>query len=129
MGLTANKAKQQWNAAHYAQVKISVDPALAGAFKTACAASGESMASVLSRHMASYCKIKHGKKPPDDYSTRQRRRRAVGKIIAILEAIKGAEEAYAGNMPENLQNSARHDDAEQSVDALEDAISTLSEVY
>jgi hypothetical protein len=150
MGNTASKTKQQWNAAHlepekypdppqaglfpkgkarYTQVKISVDPVLAAAFKAACAASGESMASALSRHMAAYSKAKGNKKPPGDYSTRQRRRRAVGKIIVSLEAIKQAEEAYAGNIPENLQNSVRYDDAEQSVSVLEDAISMLAEVY
>jgi hypothetical protein len=129
MGNTTAKTKQHWNAAHYTQVKVSIDPGLSSAFKEACAASGESMASALSRHMADYCKIKGGKKPPNDYSTRQRRRRAVGKIIASLEAIKEAEEAYAGNIPENLRNSVRYDDAEQSVNALDEAISMLAEAY
>jgi hypothetical protein len=129
MGNTSTRVKQKWNAAQYTQVKVSIDPDLAKAFKTACAASGESMASVLSRHMAVYSKTNGNKKPLSDYSTRQRRCRAVGKIIVSLEAIKEAEEAYVGNIPENLQNSVRYDNAEQSVNALYEAISVLAEVY
>ena len=50
----ATKAKARWNAANYVQLKVSVRPEIAAAFKAACAASGVSMAGELSRFMAEY---------------------------------------------------------------------------
>ena len=56
MTKAANRAKTRWNAANYRQIKVSVDPAMAAAFREACAAAGVSMASVLTNYMAQYAK-------------------------------------------------------------------------
>jgi hypothetical protein len=129
MGKTSNKAKDAWNASHYTQIKVSVDSDLASLFKTTCAATGVSMASVISQYMAGYCKTKTKRKPSPDYSTRQQRRSAVEKILVLLELVLQAEEAYADNIPANLRNSIRYTNAEQSVNTLDEAISVLEEVY
>jgi hypothetical protein len=129
MGVTTNTSKQKWNAAHYTQVKISVNPGLASAFKDACAASGVSMASALSRFMADYCRIPVKQSHPQDYSTRRQRRESVEKILDSLTKIREAEETYADNMPENLRNSIRYEAAEQSIEALDEASSILSQAY
>jgi hypothetical protein len=52
MGKTSNETKARWNAAHYTQVKVSVKPEVAEAFKNRCRADGVSMAAELSRFMS-----------------------------------------------------------------------------
>jgi hypothetical protein len=88
---TTAAAKEDWNAAHYTQVKISVKPEIAAAFKSACAAGGASMAGVLSRCMSEYAGIavKLAALPVD---TRPNRRQAVRKIAQLIKAIRDAEE-------------------------------------
>jgi len=77
-------AKNQRNAcakAKYTQVKVSVDPGIASAFKEACAAANVSMAAELSKFMADYANgvVKHKAAP--DYSTRRRRRAFIKSIL------------------------------------------------
>jgi hypothetical protein len=54
MGHTSNKSKQRYNDSHYSQVKISVKPEVASAFKEACAVSNVSIAGVLSQFMETF---------------------------------------------------------------------------
>lgn len=44
-----------------------------------------------------------------------------------LDEVRGEEEEYKDNMPENLQGSERYERAEAAVSALESAISSLEE--
>jgi hypothetical protein len=135
MGQVSNKAKQQYNASHYAQVKVSVNPATASEFKTACAACGVSMASVLSGLMSGYChsgdnKTTAAKKAaPANYTTRGKRREAVSRITQQLKLIADAETAYMESIPENFGGSSVYERAEQSVSSLEDVIEILEAAY
>jgi len=129
MGRTSNKTKQDWNAGHYAQVKISVSPVLAAEFKHACAVADSSMASVLSQFMSEYCNAGAIEKTTRQYSTRGKRRALVKDLVQQLSLIMDAEETYMCNIPDNLQNSSVYDKAEQSVSQLEEAISLLESAY
>ena len=133
MGDTSKEAKQRWNSSHYAQVKIAVAPELAAAFKAKCASEGVSMASEISGFMRSEtCGIgkrtSHAPSAPI-YETRQKRRKAVSKMMLMLEDIKTAEQRYLENIPVNLQGSCLHEAAEETVDVLADVLDRLSEAY
>jgi len=126
----ANASKQRWNSRNYVQVKVSVRPELALAFKDACLAADASMASVLSGFMASYSKQPVKTEPViNPYATRKMRRKAVDFFITQMESLTLAEERYRDNIPENLQGSARYEEADRSVDAARNAIEQLREIY
>jgi hypothetical protein len=130
MGNTSTYAKQQWNARNYTQVKVSLKPEAAAAFKAACAASNETIAGVLSKFMEQYCKTaapKGGYSP--DLSSRRQRRTAVRSLICQLERIRDGEEQYMNNIPDNLQGSSVFDRAEQCISLLNDAIELLEMAY
>jgi hypothetical protein len=110
-----------------AQVKVSVTPELASAFKAACAASNVSMASTLAQFMADFSNTAIKRKP--QYTTRRQRRTAIKAMMRQLEHIKGAEERYMDAIPENLQGSVVFDNAEQSVSLLDEAIELLETIY
>jgi hypothetical protein len=130
MGKTSSSAKAAWNASHYAQVKVSVDPGLAVAFKAACAKDGVSMAKDLSgymrrrtqTHLPETCATVR-------VATRKDRRATVDRLIGQLKSVIAAEEAYKDNIPENLVSSRRYDDAEAALSGLEEAIELLLEAY
>lgn len=131
MGATSNKAKQLWNTDHYTQIKISVSPELASAFKAACTSSNVSMASAISRFMAEYCKHNlagEARRSPD-YSNRRNRRTAVRKMTEQLSLIMDAETTYLDNIPENFRNSTNYENAEQSIAALDEATDILLSAY
>jgi hypothetical protein len=107
------------------QIKVSVAPGIASAFKGACASSGVSMASVLSRFMVEFANCKPEPKAAPEFSTRRKRRSAVSRIVLELEQIKEAEERLAANAPENLQDAPVYETADLYIDALEDAIGSL----
>ena len=50
-------------------------------------------------------------------------------IISQMESLAIAEERYRDNMPENLHGSLRYEDADRSVDAANEAIERLREIY
>jgi len=131
MGRTSNKAKQRWNDSHYTQLKVSVSPELAAAFKAKCISEGVSMASEISRFMTA--KTSGVSNPPvvsaSSYGTRQKRRKAISKMIAMLTDIKDAEQGYVDRIPVNLQGSDLYEAAEETVGILEDAADMLSEAY
>lgn len=52
----------------------------------------------------------------------------IDAIVADLEWIRGDEEEYRDNIPENLQGSERYERADSAVYSLEDALDTLSMV-
>ena len=62
-------------------------------------------------------------------STRKQRRNALVVLIDVLVSIKLAEESYRDNIPLNLQNSIRFEDADIYIDSLDEAIDTLKSIY
>jgi len=117
-----------WNPS--AQVKVSIHPELAAAFKTACAANSESMTGVISSFMESYSKTnvpKRGYSP--NLSTKRQRRAVVRRILGQLESIMENEENYKDNIPENLQNSEAYHYAEYCVSLVGEAIEALEIAY
>jgi len=133
MGKTSNTAKQQWNDAHYIQIKVSVNPEIATAFKTSCIDNGVSMASILSQFMSEYSNLSQTiltKKIVHDFtSTRGKRRQSIKTLIQKLELIRDAEEQYLDNIPENLKSSMRFDAADESVSILNEVIELLETAY
>jgi len=132
MGKTTTEAKRQWLDKHYAQIKVSMDKALAGEFKAACAASGVSVASVVKAAAAAYCAgegepARAGAGRPG--SSRGRRRAWVAAIVSSLEEIRDAEERYRERIPENMQGGERAEAAERSAAALDEAIDLLRDAY
>jgi hypothetical protein len=125
----SNKAKQQWNASHYAQVKVSVKPELASAFKNACVAANASMTSVLAQFMTEYCTGKVRTNAAPDYTERRKRAVAVKRLVRQLSLIMSAEACYMESIPENLQGSLLYERAEQTVSVLEEAIDLLETAY
>jgi len=109
------------------QLKVSVDPAIAAAFKNACAASNISMAAAISQFMADFSNMAAERKPSPDYSTRRRRRAAIQIFAKQLEQIKDCEEEYRDRIPENLQGSMVYDRAEELVSLLDEAIDLLAQ--
>jgi len=107
------------------QVKVSVDPQIASAFKQACAATNISMAAELTRFMADYSGNSVKRKAASAYSTRRQRRTAIRKIIKDLEQMKSFEERVRDNTPENLQASYAYEATEDAVVSLEDALEAL----
>ena len=130
MGAASNEIKQRWNANHYTQVKVSVPPELAVAFKAKCEGAGVSMASEISRFMREYTS-RHSpvKAQTNPFETRPQRRKAFNAIIEQLRAIMDAEQTYLDNIPENLQCSRFYEAAESSISALDEALDILSEAY
>lgn len=52
----------------------------------------------------------------------------LGEIMTELEILKGEEETYFYNIPENLQGSKRYEAAETAIDNLDTACDDLDEV-
>ena len=121
--------KWSWNECRYTQMKVSVPPGLASAFKKTCAASDVSMRSVPIGFMADYCKIDIDKKNGVDCSTRKLRRAAIEKIIRKLHGIRDAEEEYRNRIPLNLQGSIVYENADETVALLDEAIESLLSAY
>jgi len=119
---------REGSAGRYKQIKISVDPAVASAFKNACAALNVSMASVLSRFMADFSNLSAVDVLSPAYATRKQRRAAVQIIAEQLEKIKVCEENYRDRIPENLQNSVVYDRADAFASSLDEAIEVLAAV-
>jgi hypothetical protein len=123
-------SKDRWNAANYTQIKASVNPEIAAAFKAACAANERSIASVLSGFMVEYSQTSVRALPASNpYDTKRKRRKALKAIISQMELLMEAEEAYKENIPENLQNSKWYEAAEQSLMLMEETIDTMGDIY
>ena len=50
------------------------------------------------------------------------------ELKSTLEGIQGEEEEYRDNIPENLQNSARYEAADEACDALSEAVDGLEDI-
>jgi hypothetical protein len=73
--------------------------------------------------------IRNGLCTAADYGTRHKRRNAVKTILASLSNIRDAERTYLENVPENLQGSESFEVGECAVDALDEIIDLLVELY
>ena len=122
----ATQTSSQTGNIRYKQLKISVDPAIAIAFKKVCTASNTSMAAKLTQFMADFSNTTVVRKPLPDYSTRKRRRAALQAIVKQLEQIKNSEEEYRDRIPENLQNSSVYDRADELVSTLVEVIDLMT---
>jgi len=111
------------------QVKVSVDPQIASAFKEACAASNISMAAELSQFMAGYSNGLVKMKAAPDYSTRRRRRTATKVIIRELEHMKTCEEKNLEITPVNLVGSVAYEVTEEVIATLDEAIDVMRTIY
>jgi hypothetical protein len=130
MGKTSNQTKQQWNANKYTQIKISVAPDLAAAFKAKCAASGVSVTSELTRLMGGSPAGHRLQKPAADmYRTRRLRRNGLALLINHLEVMRDAEQDYLEAIPANLATSPMHEAAAHTVAALDDALNILCDAF
>lgn len=129
MGKTSNNAKQRWNAAHYATIKVCVKPEIAAAFKAACAASGTSMASELSAFMEAFANPQQNGLSLAKVKTLGDRRKAMCAINNLLAEMRDAEEAFLDHMPENLRSSSRREMAEERLDRLSDALAAADGIY
>ena len=112
------------------QVKVSVKPEVAAAFKSACEANDVSMATTLSDFMSQYSGIatQKGNYAPN-LSTRRQRRAFVQAIRQQLERVRDNEEIYRDNIPENLQGGSAFETAEQCIAALEEVLDLLGSAY
>lgn len=130
MGKTSNASKQKWVSENYKQIKILVTPAVAEAFKTACAALGQSVNKTLSMYMESVSREKPSKPAPVlRIATRPQRRKALQAILVLLCELRDAESGYNENIPENLRGGERYEHSIQSVEILEEAIGLLEEAF
>ena len=135
MSSAANRAKAKWNSSHYVQVKVSVCPEVADAFKAACAAAGASMAGVLSRYMAEYGAMPECKKASttaatvDLVSTKKKRSKTVCGLIQTLGLVRDAEEQVMENIPENLRGAGNYEASEERVSSMDEALDILENLY
>jgi hypothetical protein len=130
----ANSAKTRWNALHYTQIKASVDPRIAAAFKTACRSADISMASVLSQFMAEFSAVTVKNRPPkpaaaDRVSTKQKRRKFVNSIIRQMKQIRDAQEQARDHIPDSLQGGSTYEAAEESIAVMDEVIALLEDIY
>lgn len=116
----------------YTQVKVSVAPDIAAAFKADCLERGVSMASEISRFMSGKAVCGGAGTQPaaaDIFGTRGKRRAEVKKMIRRLESIAEAERQYMDRIPENLRGGMPYEAAEETLSALEEAAGALDEAY
>jgi hypothetical protein len=73
--------------------------------------------------------LKNGRCTIADYNSRGKRRDAVKTILTYLSQIRDAEQNYLDNVPDNFQNSESFEVGECAVDALNEIIDLLVEVY
>lgn len=130
----SNRAKTKWNALHYTQIKVAVDPQIAAAFKAACRSADISMASVLSQFMAEYSAVTLKSRPEKPaaahlVSTKQKRRKLVNAIIRQMEQIRDAQEQARDNIPDNLQAGNAYEAADESISVMDEVIELLETIY
>jgi len=131
MGKAANRAKTKWNASRYKQIKVSVAPEIAAAFKLACEIAGVSMAGEISRFMSEYsatCK-KLTLTPEEDLSTRRKRRKVFVGMTCQMERLRDAEMYSHDNVPENLRGSSAYEEDEERISRMDEVLELLETIY
>jgi len=127
----ANRAKTTWNAAHYKQLKFSVSPEIAAAFKATCKNAGVSMAGEISQFMAEYSAVTVTRKaePVEVLSTRRMRRKVVTEMALQMECVLEAEMRSHERVPENLRGSSAYEDDDERISSMEEAAELLRSIY
>ena len=113
------------------QVKITVEPEVASAFKKACAKSGVTMTEELLNFMierASILSQSYGKNI-DLLRSRGGRRRETAAAISKLETIRDAEADYMDRIPPNLQGGPAYEAAENAVEQIDQAVDMLRDAF
>jgi len=134
MGTSATHSKQRWCSKNYTQVKISVDPDVAAAFKAACTSINVSMAGILSQFMSDYSGLVRSGGFGDnadhfDFSTRRKRRMVIKHVIQLLHSVMEGELFSMDRIPNNLKGTSAYESAEEIVSQLGEAIETLGQLY
>jgi hypothetical protein len=109
---------------------VSVSPEVAAAFKSSCADAGTSMASEIGSFMA----LRAGTNSfvsdsLPSVQVRKQRRAEVDHLSSRLRRVLEAEESFRDNIPENLRESTVYDTAENIIEALDEVLSALEEIY
>ena len=125
---TSKESKQREKATNTSQIKLSLRPETAEAFREKCKVENMSMAGMIA-NLISDDNLKYKKTALDSVATRPHRRKALKKLICEIAIIMDAERKYMCAIPENLQGSCVYDAAEQTVCALEEALDILNEAY
>ena len=129
MGDSGYESRKRWNSANYKQLNVAINADLAETFKSACDANGEPARQALVRMITDYLYITQPEKrvsSDPDYSTRAKRKKATGRLLAQLEAMRNAEEMYRDSIPENMYN--KREEAERIIGMYEDAIAAMDEL-
>jgi len=124
MGTAANQDNARAQS-KLTQIKVSVAPQIATAFKQACAASNVSMAAELTQFMADYSNSLVKRKAAPDFTTRRKRRAYVKRMISELEQLSAAEEHLLDNAPENLQDALVYETAAEYISLYDEVIDLL----
>ena len=112
------------------QLKITVNPAIVVAFKSACITHNVSMTEELTKFMSERTKILIQKSQKHNrLENRGGRRKELSEILLKLEKIKDNEDDYKSRIPMNLQNGPAYDSASNTVELLEQAIELLYEAF
>jgi hypothetical protein len=106
------------------QIKFTIESDIVSAFKSQCASKGVSMASEIRQFMKT-CRPTRDTKTK--IQTRPQRRKAVQKIITLLNDIILMESQYWENIPENF--TQKQEEAENACEYLSDAIASLEEAF
>jgi hypothetical protein len=123
------ESRKRWNSANYKQLNVAINAELAEAFKAACEVNGEPARQAVVRMVSEYIS---GAQPVErvsadiDYSSRTKRKKAVGKLLEQLVTMRDAEEDYMNSIPVNMYN--KQEDAERAVEMYEDAIAAIEEL-
>ena len=64
-----------------------------------------------------------------DYGSRRKRRNTVRHIIACLAAVRAAEQRSLDNVPEHFQCSDSFESGERAIEALDEIIDLLGDIY
>jgi hypothetical protein len=130
VGNTSSAVKQRWNEKNYTQVKVWAPQEIAAGFKAKCKAASTSMASELIGFMrGGTSQSRAGESKPLAIATRPQRRKAVNAIIQELQEILEAENGYIDHMPPGVSESVRRDAADETVEALGEALEALVGAY
>jgi len=135
MSIASTEAKKRWNKAHYSEIKASLKKELVEEFKIRCKKNEVSIASVLAALMSEYCgkTLKpantktHKKTSP--YDTRPKRRKIAEIIANQLDEMLQSEMSYRENIPPNLQESERAENADNSIEKLGEALEAIRDAY
>ena len=112
----------------YRQIKLSLGPETEAAFRMKCKAEGISMAQAIS-DLVSGQAAKNAKAVGTGTETRQKRRKALKRLVAMIGEVMDAEQRYIDNFPENLKGSTPYETAEETVSVLCEAMDLLAGAY